>query len=307
MEMKRLGILITLVWAVIACSEETGLRSSDDHLERLAVEAVLTDKGDRPQRVYLSTTVPYFEETTKVSGVSGALVTINDGKEETKFSEIAPGSGIYEAPVGFHGEQGGNYHLKIQTAGGEIYEADAMMPKSGFRIDEVDYAFAGNKTMGLDSLWTLAIWGRDMETTDYYYVTAGVNGNFYPFDLSVVTDDIYFNGNDINGFPLATLTQYSQLKELYGDCCKYLESGDILTLEAMTLSKEYFDYLMAVTLNGAMAAIPLFSPQPANCPTNIRGGDGSGTGFFAACPVISASVTVDDPLRPYYRKALPIF
>ena len=92
--------------------------------------------------------------------------------------------------------------------------------------------------------------------------------------MAEVTDDIYFNGNEVKGFPIATLMQYSQMQKLYGDCAKYLETGDEITLEAMTLSKDFFDYLMAVTLNGAMAAIPLFSPQPANCPTNIRGGDG---------------------------------
>ena len=30
-------------------------------------------------------------------------------------------------------------------------------------------------------------------------------------------------------------------------------------------------------------------------------------GYFAACPVVSASVTVDDPLRPYYKKSAPTF
>jgi len=118
------------------------------------------------------------------------------------------------------------------------------MPNNGFRIDEVDYAFAGNKTMGLDSLWTLAIWGQDLETTDYYYVTAGVNGAFYPFEMAEVTDDIYFSGNVINGFPIATLMQYSQMRKLYGDCAKYLETGDVVTLKAMTLSKDFYDYLI---------------------------------------------------------------
>lgn len=284
----------------VACSEETDLHSDGVHYERLAVEALITDRADRQQRVLLNKTIPYFDENSP-SGVSGAIVTVSDGKDEIRFTEKE--CGVYEAPAGYHGEQGGDYHLRIALPDGDIYEADASMPHHGFRLDAVDYAFAGNKTMGLDSLWTLAIWGKDMETTDYYYVTAGVNGAFYPFEMAEVTDDIYFSGNVINGFPIATLMQYSQIKELYGDCAKYLETGDVVALEALTLSRDYFDYLMAVLLNGTMAAIPLFSPQPANCPTNIKGGDGTAVGYFAACPVVSASVTVDDPFRPYYKKA----
>ena len=300
--MRRFRIIISIcaALAAAACSEETDLRSEGEHYDRLAVEAIITDRADRPQQVILSKTIPYFENASP-SGVSGAVVTVSDGEDEVRFTEKE--KGVYEAPEGYHGEQGGDYHLRIALPDGDVYEAEATMPHHGFRLDAVDYAFAGNKTMGLDSLWTLAIWGEDMKTTDYYYVTAGVNGAFYPFEMAEVTDDIYFSGNVINGFPIATLMQYSQIKELYGDCAKYLETGDVVTLEALTLSRDYFDYLMAVLLNGTMAAIPLFSPQPANCPTNIKGGDGTAVGYFAACPVVSASVTVYDPFRPYYKKA----
>ena len=304
--MKSFRIFI-IFWAIlwaIACSEETDLRSRGEHQEILTVEAVITDMADLPQQVILSKTIPYFEDASQ-SGVTDALVTVSDGKEEVRFTEKE--NGVYEAPAGYHGEAGGKYHLTLSLPEGEIYTAEATMPNNGFRIDEVDYAFAGNKTMGLDSLWTLAIWGQDLETTDYYYVTAGVNGAFYPFEMAEVTDDIYFSGNVINGFPIATLMQYSQMRKLYGDCAKYLETGDVVTLKAMTLSKDFYDYLMAVILNGTMAAIPLFSPQPANCPTNIKGGDGNVAGYFAACPVVSASVTVDDPFRPYYKRLLPTF
>ena len=177
------------------------------------------------------------------------------------------------------------------------------MPHNGFRLDEVDYAFAGNKTMGLDSLWTLAIWGQDLETTDYYYVTAGVNNNFYPFEMAEVTDDKYFSGNVINGFPIATLMQYSIMRKLYGDCAKYLETGDLVTLEAMTLSKDFYDYLVAVLLNGAVSAIPLFSPQPANCPTNIKGGDGNVAGLSDRT---TAERSLNNGVLPLSSLSLPL-
>jgi len=304
--MKKLIILSTvLLLTVISCTEKTDLRSDGEYNEYLSVEAILTDRADRPQRVILSRTVPYFadedeENIGKAPAVKGATVTVGDGVNTTLFSETE--DGIYTAPEGYCAEQGKDYHLHIELPDGKTYEADASMPEGGFQLDDIDYAFAGNKSMGLDSLWTVAVWGRDMPQTSYYYITIAVNGNYYPFDLAEVMDDKYFNGNDVKGFPITTLMQIHELQELYGDCCKYLEEGDVITLEALTLQKDYFDYLMAVVLNGTFSSIPLFSPQPANCPTNIKGE--KVVGYFAVTPVCSASVTVEDPLRPYYKKMM---
>ena len=77
----------------------------------------------------------------------------------------------------------------------------------------------------------------------------------------------------------------------------------MITLRARTLDKGYFDFLIAQTLGGP--TIPIFSPQPANTPTNIRGEHV--LGWFAVCPEFSASVTVDDPFRPYFKRMLPGF
>ena len=304
--MKRYIAILVFAAVLLSCTEKTDLRSSGEYDEYLTVEAILTDRADRPQRVTLSRTVPYFgdDETTDshtAPAVKGATVTVDDGSVSTLFSEIS--DGVYQAPDGYCAEEGKNYHLHIELPDGKEYNADATMPEGGFDLTDIDYAFAGNKSMGLDSLWTVAVWGRDMPQTSYYYITIAVNGNYYPFDLAEVMDDKYFNGNEVKGFPITTLMQIHELQELYGDCCKYLEKGDVITLEALSLSKDYFDYLMAVVLNGTFSSIPLFSPQPANCPTNIKGD--KVVGYFAACPVCSASVTVDDPLRPYYKKMLP--
>lgn len=296
-----LFIAMTAIWAVISCTEKTDLRSSGEYKEYIAVDATLTDRADRPQRVILTKTVPYFgdAEDHANAAVRGATVTVDDGESTVLFSEKDPG--VYEAPEGYCAEEGKKYHLRIEN-GENTYEAEALMPEGGFSLDDIDYAWAGNKTMGVDSLWTIAVWGNDRPQASYYYITVAVNGNYYPFDLAEVIDDKYFNGNKVTGFPITTLMQIHDLQEMYGDCCKYLEEGDVITLEAMTLQKDYFDYLIAVELNGTFSSIPLFSPQPANCPTNIKG-EGV-VGYFAVCPTCSASVTVDDPLRPYYKKLL---
>ena len=103
------------------------------------------------------------------------------------------------------------------------------------------------------------------------------------------------------GFPIEPLLQSEVLRKQYGECYKYLETGDVITLELWTLDKGYFDYMLSLTMNGV--SIPLFTPQPANAPTNIRGEHV--VGYFAVCPVTRASVTVEDPFRPYFKRMFP--
>lgn len=175
------------------------------------------------------------------------------------------------------------------------------MPEPGFRMDAIDYAFAGGKTLDSDSLWTVGVWGHEKEIDSYYFGTHAVNGLYQPFMMGKVTDDKFFNHNEVAGFPIEALLQSEHLRKRYGDCFKYLEAGDVITLELWTLEKGYYDFLLSLTMGGV--SIPLFSPQPANAPTNIRGEHV--LGYFAVCPVARESITVDDPFRPYFKRMFP--
>ena len=290
--MKKL-ILPILLLLLAACTELVDLRSRSDYRDYLCVQAILTDRADRPQRVILSRTVSYFEDED-LPMVAGASVSVNG----VDFTEAIPG--VYEAPEGYACTPGETYRLQVDLPDGTHCESETTMPVPGFRLDAVDYAYAGNKAKGIDSLWTLAIWGQDAPTDDFYRITVGVNGSFYPFQLTETINDKYFNGNEVKGFLITTLMQTASMRKRYGDCFKYLETGDVVTLEALTLDKEYYDFLTALSFSGV--SIPILSPQPANVPTNIRGEHV--LGWFAVCPVTSASVTVDDPFRPYYRRLL---
>ena len=286
--------LIPLLLILGACTERVDLQSRSDYHDYLAVEATLTDQADDPQQVILSRTISYFH-TEAQPMVRGASVKVND----VTFNEKEPG--IYEAPEGWCGEEGKEYKLRIRLSDGEAYEAEATMPEAGFRMDAVDYAWSGGKTMDMDSLWTVGVWGYEKEIDSYYLGTHAVNGIYQPKELAKVTDDKFFNNNEVAGFPIEPLMQSELLRKEYGDCYKYLETGDVITLELWTLEKGYYDYLLALTMNSV--SIPLFTPQPANVPTNIRGEHV--LGYFAVCPVARAYVTVDDPFRPYFKRMFP--
>ena len=288
--------LILLLLILCACTETVDIRSRSDYHDYLAVEATLTDRPEDPQRITLSRTISYFH-TEAQPMVSGASVKVND----VVFNEKE--AGVYEAPEGWCGEMGVEYRLRIRLSEGNEYEAEATMPEPGFRMDAIDYAFAGDKTLGLDSLWTVGVWGYEKDFDSYYLGTHAVNGFYQPMEMAKVTDDKFFNHNEVAGFPIEPLMQSEVLRKQYGDCFKYLETGDVITLELWTLEKGYYDYLLALTMNSV--SIPLFTPQPANVPTNIRGEHV--LGYFAVCPVSRASITVDDPFRPFFKRMFPSF
>ena len=286
-------LILPILLLLCACTERIDLQSRSDYHDYLAVEATLTDRPEDPQRVILSRSISYFHNEPQPM-VQGASVKVND----VVFNEKE--AGIYEAPEGYACETGVEYRLRISLPDGERYEAEATMPEPGFRMDAIDYAWSGGMTMDMDSLWTVGVWGQEKEIDSYYMLTHAVNDVYQPLEMCKLAPDLYFNSNDVVGFPIEALLQSEVLRQQYGECYKYLETGDVITLEIRTLDKGYFDYMLALTMN--TVSIPLFTPQPANAPCNIRGEHV--LGYFAVCPVARASVTVEDPFRPYFKKLL---
>lgn len=302
---RFLSALVCLSLVVLwGCSEEMDVHTRSMDRSYLVVEAMLTDRADKPQTVMLTESVDYFEEE-KPPVVSGAEVSVSDGKDTYRYTESPAGSGCYVGPEGFHGTPGNTYKLSIDAVvGGERkhYEAVSTMEEQGFEVKDVDYMYLGKTTPQADSLWTVAIWGQDDPRTSYYYVSAQLNDAVFPLGLSLVMDDKYFNGQTVVCFPITTLYQTAATRKQYGECGKYLEAGDVFTLNVYSVPKEYFTFYTGFISSSVGAALPLLQSQPANCPTNIKGG--YAVGFFVACSSSSASVVIDDPFRPYYQKLL---
>lgn len=306
--MRRYLSLFAGLALMVSCSEVVDVHVRNMDRTYLVVESYLTDRESDEQTVILSESINYFSKDS-VKAVRSARVSVDDGGEAVTYEETEV-PGVYRAPKGYHGTPGKTYHLTIHAdVGGrdQDYEALSTMPEPGFQLDSIDYAYAGGQKMQMDSVWTVAVWGRDKDILSYYYITAAVNGNYFPYDLSLAIDDKYFAGQKVTGFPITMIYQSEKNQKMYGDCCKYLETGDTLTIKAYTLPRDGFDFYMSFAGN-SLGGIPMFSPQPANCPTNITGGDAMG--MFIACPVCSADRVVDDPLRPLFKhlmKLMPKF
>ena len=301
---RLLSLLLCLGIALLSgCSEEVDVHTRSMDRSYLVVEAMITDRADKPQRVVLTESIDYFEEE-QPPVVSGAEVSVSDGKYVYHFAETPSGSGCYVGPEGFHGDPGNTYKLSIDAiVGGKRnhYEAVSTMEEPGFEVKDVDYMYLGATNPQADSLWTVAVWGQDSPRTSYYYVSAQLNEAVFPLALSLVMDDKYFNGQKVVCFPITTLYQTEATRKQYGDCGKYLEPGDVFTLNVYSVPKEYYTFYTGFISSSVGAAVPMLQSQPANCPTNITGGDA--VGFFVACSCSSASVTIDNPFRPFYQKA----
>ena len=289
-----LAILVLIL--PVACTEIIEVHSTSDYHDFLAVEAMLTDRPDMPQRILLSQTLPYFEDA-KREMVRGASVQVDDVVFQEKEA------GIYVAPDGYCCHTGHEYHLKIRLADGREFTSEATMPEPGFEMNGIDYAYLGDMEMVMDSTWTIGLWGLEKDFYSNYLINYSVNGNLVPLYLSYVTIDYYFSGNEIKGFPLMYLMQTALNQEKYGECFKFLETGDVLTLNVYTIDNAFYKYLIALTMDALY--IPLLSPQPSDAPCNIHGENV--VGYFTLCPHVDASVVIEDPLRPYFKKSLPFF
>ena len=301
---KLLSALLGLAVVLLSgCSEEVDVHTRSMDRSYLVVEAMLTDRADRTQIVQLTESIDFFEDE-KPPVVTGAEVTVSVGNETYRYTEFPSGSGRYVGPEGFHGTPGNTYTLSIDAVvGGKSnhYEAVSKMEEPGFEVQAVDYMYLGATNPQADSLWTVAVWGQDNPQTNYYYVSAQLNDAVFPLGLSLVMDDKYFNGQKVVCFPITTLYQTEATRKQYGDCGKYLETGDIFTLNVYSVPKEYYTFYTGFISSSVGASVPMLQSQPANCPTNVTGGDA--VGFFVACSSSSASVVIDNPFRPFYQKS----
>lgn len=298
---KRFSIeacLAAMLLFCVSCSEMIEVKTSKSGMTYLAVEALLTDVPNTVQVITLSESVDYFQDgQVEAPMVTDALVSVSDGQNSVEFKQMEGGEpGQYFSPFGYHTEAGKTYTLSIDRKDKEgtmvHYSAQSTMIEPGLELYRVDYK---NTFQTADSTWTIGIWGTDKPWISNFLISVGINGNFYPLDLSFSIDDKYFQGSTISGFPVNILSQTQKQRESVGPCAKVPETGDVITLAAYTLPNDFFDFFYAFYSNVMDITIPLLTPQPANVPTNITGGPA--VGYFTTCPVLSVSCIVDDPDR----------
>lgn len=274
-------------------------------------EALVFDPGSRPERVFvvdgmvtdqlchqtvrLSMTEDFFSESAQRPWVSGARVTVTCGERIYEYEEDLAAPGTYRSVDEFRGETGLTYKLDVEAeVDGKLshFEARDSVPEAGCQLDSIDYIYSKD----IDSLWTLAIWGRDFyKMRSRYLIQVAINGHFKPLEKSVEIPDDHFDGMTFTKFTLSALHHTEELWKAYGESFKPLERGDVITMRVSSLSEGYGGFLAKYT-HFIFGTVPLLTDQPANLPTNVTG-SGPVVGYFGACAIVEAHCTVDDPYR----------
>ena len=304
MNYKLIVIQLFTLLSFVSCSESITVQTRKMEKTYLIVEGLLTDTPGQDQYVKLSESLPYFDKQA-IPKVSGAEVVVNDGITDILFTERldeedGSGTGEYYAPEGFKAVFGRKYSLSVKaTVAGKQhrYSAETEMPETGFTLDRIDYTYNGNTPAKLDSLWTILMWGEDdLETTCRFIACFSVNDHNVPLSSCFMLEDKYFNGKKIEAFPVGLLYQTAENYKQNGECSKFLEEGDVLKLTGYSMTVDYFSFMTNLQGDSGFSSMPLLASQPSNPVTNISG-DGDVLGFFAVCPVLTASVTVTDPFQ----------
>ena len=163
------------------------------------------------------------------------------------------------------------------------------MPPKGIRADAMDYYKMS------DSLWVFALWGQDEPgIISHYGGELVVHGKRQPYDKWVFIDGSdMFDGNYLWGGEYLFYSTSSLMVPEGEEPNPPLVEGDEVTLYFYTMEDFFYKWFMAMSTE-SMAHFPMFSPQPANLPTNI---EGDATGVFGLANVTTLSITIGDPER----------
>ncbi len=247
---------------------------------RLVIEASIDwEKGTtgNEQTIKLSTSTPYFDNTSDASVTGASVIVINDNNG-TEFVFDDQNNGDYTT-TSFVPELNQSYTLEVEY-NGESYMANETL-KSVVDITEVTQSVEG----GFDEevLEVNFIFTDPEEEGNYYLSRFQEEGDLLPL-LENLTDE-FVNGNEIEYF-------YEKLEdEETGD--EEFVPGDIVYFELYGISKQYFDYIkilieQTVESGDPFGTIP--APLRGNC-INLTNPDNYAFGYFRLSQVVKETYT----------------
>lgn len=271
----RLLIIAAGFLILSSCREKIEL-TLDTTYTRLVVEGSITDEA-KAHTVILTLSGDYLS-TTSSRVVTGAVVEISDGDKVFVLQETDPG--IYKTDPTVKGVQGLTYTLTIKgvdvnnDGAKEVYTASDLL-KPVMILDSV--AVEKQKPVTSPPVYKVIGWGQEPPTPDdCYQWVYYLNGKLQIDTLSktLFVDDTFVNGSYLPGLPI-----FMDVKA---------ETGDTITVETRSLSREYYNFIVTFMLetvwNQGGAAGP-----PANIIGNISNG---ALGYFCAHSVNHSTAIV---------------
>ncbi|MET1259315.1 DUF4249 family protein [Flagellimonas sp. DF-77] len=273
---KIIRILPILLLTIYSCTDVVDVEVQTGP-ERLVIEASLDwEKGTSGtvQTIALRTSSPFFDEDgfTDVVGAT-VQVTNNDSGELFLFADMQ--NGTYRTNS-FNPVIGDSYTLRV-TYAGEVYSATETMTP----VTEITDVFQ-DRADGFDEeiLEVHVLFTDPITEGDNYLFRFQRRGDLLP-DIEVAEDE-FVNGNEIDWW-------YEIEDE---DDVPPFEAGDIVDIEMIGISRDYYDYIKIIAEQ--LGGVGIFETTPVavrgNC-VNETDPDRYAFGYFRVTEVDKASYT----------------
>ena len=261
--------------AFLSCTDriDIELRTGEEHL---VIYGYITNRQG-PQEISVTRSSPFFS-TGLPEGVHGALITVYSSEGDTyTFTETPEANGTYVSDIEFAGVPGMEYRLEAEVDFdgdyGHFTASDVMpLPVRGDRLKLSWSRFFKNTV-------DMVVWGELPEGQKTNIVLkAKVGDRMVNDSLSsfFMRNEKYINSKILDSLTIFMLDQEAE--------CNKIEAGDEVSLTAILVSKDYYDFLLHARKEVRQAP-PLFDGPAANVPSNIRqsgGGKVPLVGYFTA-------------------------
>jgi len=276
--LKHYYLLGLLSCGLLAACEDVIEVEAPKGEPRLVVDGWVYDDRDT-QTILLKNSAPYFDSGNLPPETDAEVSIKTETNEVVNYTEVEPG--MYQAD--FRGEVGQRYTLVVETSEGQRYESTSQTLFPVAPLDTVYTVFKESPEVedeGYYPAWELT----DPEgSEDYYRWKFYINDTLHsdPADILVASDE-FVDGEQI------TVTDFILERTL--------TSGDMLTMEQLSISEESQDFLTRIQqLTAGVGGLFDTPPDPVRGNiANVTDEQNYALGFFGASSVARDSVVVGE-------------
>ncbi|MGB3585979.1 MAG: DUF4249 domain-containing protein [Tunicatimonas sp.] len=277
-KLKRYYLLGLLSCGLLAACEDVIEVEAPRGEPRLVVDGWVYDDRDM-QTVLLKNSAPYFESGDLPPETEAAVSVETKTGETFNYTEAEPG--VYQAD--FRGAVGQHYTLRIETSEGQRYEStlQALFPVAP-----------------LDTVYTVFRDSPDVEDEGYYpaweFIDLKNSEDYYRWKF-YINDTLQSSPEDIVAFS-DEFVDGEQIKVTEFILERTMAVGDKLTLEQLSISEDFGDFLIRVQqLTAGVGGLFDTPPDPVRGNiTNVTDEQNYALGFFGASSVVRDSVVVGE-------------
>lgn len=282
-------ILPVLLILLISCEDPVQVKL-DQGQKLLVIDAFINDLR-QDQKIRITYSQNYFDNSQNVSVVDNAQVFLKDLNTNTTYTFAYTSNGFYTYTLSSTDTIARVNHLYqlLVVYNGYTYTATALQKQSAI-IDSIQVKFRKNNFTGKEG-YKCILWGRDVPgpVPDYYWIKSFKNGVFFgrTSDINLAYDGASGGSGGVRADGYIFTPNIAEAITPGGE---YFQKGDTCKVEIHSLSSEecwnMFNQIITNTNNQG-----LFATTLENTKTNIITPNGAAikaVGYFNMASVTTA-------------------